>query len=243
MSNKDIPRRFRLSKAQKIQVQAEGDGKPRIDRAVVVRYLKGLKYPLYLLDFETFQTAVPRMDGTRPYQQIPFQFSLHIAQSLDDTPWHSSWLWDGEGNPGEQLLNRLQPELGKTGSIVCYHAPFEISRLDECVSAHPEFGPWWKGVKGRIVDLLIPFRSFAVYFPAQHGSASMKKVLPALTGKGYEGLAIQEGSQASLEFMRVTFGEAAAHDRQEVRKNLEAYCGLDTLGMRNILKALKALVM
>ena len=238
VSSDRIPPTFHLSKAQRIQLQAERDGKPRIDRAAVAGFLDGLEYPLHFLDFETFQTAIPLVDGTRPYQQIPFQFSLHVAQSLEGAPSRFSWLWDGKGDPRKEMLERLTPAIGESGSIVSYNAPFEISRLEECVAAHPEFASWWEKARERIVDLLAPFRSFAVYFPAQRGSASMKQVLPALSGKSYKDLAIQDGSQASEEFKRVTFGNATAQERREVRKNLEAYCGLDTLGMRDIVKAL-----
>jgi hypothetical protein len=93
----------------------------------------------------------------------------------------------------------------------------------------------------RIVDLLAPFRSFDVYFPGQHGSASMKRILPALTGKNYDALAIQEGSQASEAFKRITFGDVGEEERRKVRKNLEEYCGLDTSGMVEIVEVLAKL--
>jgi hypothetical protein len=86
--------------------------------------------------------------------------------------------------------------------------------------------------------LLGPFRSFDYYHPDQHGSASMKAVLPALTGKGYEGLEIQEGSTASNEFLRVTFGDVTDEERRRVRQQLEEYCGRDTEGMIWITDAL-----
>ena len=90
----------------------------------------------------------------------------------------------------------------------------------------------------RIVDLLLPFRGFRYYHPQQHGSASMKAVLPALTGKGYENLAIQEGGTASREFLRVTYGQVPAAERRRVRQHLEEYCGLDTMGMVAIVQKL-----
>jgi hypothetical protein len=92
-----------------------------------------------------------------------------------------------------------------------------------------------------MVDLLQPFRVFMVYHPAQHGSASVKDVLPALTGKDYDDLAIRDGNQASQEFLRVMFGEVSVRERNEVRRHLEAYCGLDTSGMVAIVAALRDL--
>ena len=106
----------------------------------------------------------------------------------------------------------------------------------------PQFRPWLKNVESRVVDLLPPFRGFRYYHPKQNGSASMKAVLPALTGKGYDDLAIQEGGAASLEFLRVTFGDVTEEERRRVRRQLEEYCGRDTEGMLWIVGALRKLV-
>lgn len=114
-----------------------------------------------------------------------------------------------------------------------------MSRMNECCVAMPKFSPWLKVAEGRVIDLLGPFRAFDYYHPEQNGSASMKAVLPALTGKGYDGLAIQEGSTASNEFLRVTFGDVAAEERGRVREQLEEYCGRDTEGMVWIMDALR----
>jgi hypothetical protein len=96
-----------------------------------------------------------------------------------------------------------------------------------------------KSVEKRIVDLLVPFRTFAYYHPDQKGSASIKVVLPVLTGSGYEDLPIADGDSASIEFMRVTFGDASNAERTKVRKQLEQYCGLDTFGMLKIVLRLE----
>jgi hypothetical protein len=124
---------------------------------------------------------------------------------------------------------------------VAYNAQFELSRLEECCSALPEFRPWMRGVAKRVVDLLLPFRGFWYYHPAQHGSASMKAVLPALTGRGYGDLDIQDGNTASLEFLRVHHGGATEQERQRVRQQLEEYCGRDTEGMVEIVDGLRTL--
>jgi hypothetical protein len=88
-------------------------------------------------------------------------------------------------------------------------------------------------------DLIVPFRKFYYYHPDQHGSASLKKVLPALIGKTYEGMAIAEGGQASAEYARVTYQAGVDRmDREKVYADLEAYCGQDTRAMADILKVL-----
>ncbi|PYJ85999.1 MAG: hypothetical protein DME22_06915 [Verrucomicrobia bacterium] len=137
-------------------------------------------------------------------------------------------------------MRRLRDALPVEGSVVAYNAPFELGRLKECCAAMPEFRSWVKKVKRRVVDLLLPFRRFRYYHAKQNGSASMKAVLPALTGKGYNHLAIQDGGTASLEFLRVTYDrDVPVEDRANVRMQLEEYCGQDTFGMLWIVEALE----
>jgi hypothetical protein len=125
---------------------------------------------------------------------------------------------------GEAQVNFL---LGKSGSIIAYNAQFEKRILRECCDQLPNFAAWLRETEKRFVDLLNPFRSFRYYHPAQRGSASMKAVLPALLGDGYDGLEIQEGRTASLEFCRVTFGNVFEAERLRVRRDLEMYCTQD----------------
>jgi hypothetical protein len=137
------------------------------------------------------------------------------------------------------MLKLLSRVLSDTGSIVAYNAPFEKRILNDAVEEYAEFAEWNGRVQERFVDLLEPFRSFDYYHPNQHGTASMKAVLPALVGRTYEGLAIAEGEQASREYMRVTFGKVKEDERQRVRKALEEYCGQDTKGMVEIVEKLR----
>ncbi len=239
-SNHGIPASFRLSRKQAIQVEAERTGQPHVNARAVRRFLGSLRHPLHYLDFETLASAVPLVEGTRPYQQVPFQFSLHVAAENGGLQ-HHSWIWDGQGDPTALLLERLRDVIGPEGSVVAYAAAFERQRLLECAAAHPGAADWVPGVLDRLVDLLVPFRSFWVYHPAQEGSASMKRVLPALTGRSYKDLDIREGGQASLEFRRVIFGVATDDERRRVFAQLEDYCGLDTMGMVAIVEALRRL--
>lgn len=235
-----IPAGFALSSKQKIMIKAERTGRPYIDRAALREFLDGLIYPLFYLDFETFglNVPIPVVQKSHPYQQIPFQYSLYVQASPKASPVHHSWIWDGQGDPREEMMRRLPKLLERKGSVVVYNQTFEASRLRECAEFLPEYEARVASVIDRMVDLYAPFRSFTVYHPDQHGSASLKSVLPALTGKGYDSLEIQGGGQACSEFMRVTFCEATAAERASVHRNLEAYCGLDTFGMVDIVRAL-----
>ena len=237
----EIPADVALTDIQAIQRSTLLAGQPHIDRPALSAFLGQLDYPVSYLDFETIGTAIPLFDGGSPYQQVPFQYSLHIVRSANAKVEHRQFLAEGTIDPRPEFMRQLRTDLPETGSVVAYNAGFETSRLKECCEMLPEFKPWLRKVTPRIVDLLLPFRGFRYYHPQQDGSASMKAVLPALTGQGYEKLTIQEGGTASREFLRVTFGQVTAAERRRVRQDLEEYCGLDTLGMVQIVDQLKRL--
>jgi hypothetical protein len=213
----------------------------RCDCLAVRRFMDGLVYPLHLLDFETFMTAIPRFDNSRPYRQIPFQFSLHVVETLDQPPKHHSWLWDGVGDPRSIMLAELRKVIGATGSVMAYNKTFEERCIKESAAAFPEHAEFVADLMTRMVDLANPFRSHAVYQSMQQGRWSLKVVLPAYTRKGYDDLAIGDGGTASAEFMRVMFADADPADREKVRRNLEEYCSLDTSGMLDLLRYLEGM--
>ncbi len=236
----DIPAQYPLSDKQTIQRAVAISGQSHVSRLPIQRFLSGLKYPLHFLDFESFQMAIPLFDGIRPYQQMPFQFSLHLVREVRAKPEHRKFLAEGRNDPRPEFLRQLKSAVESVGSILVFNASFEKGRLKELSEAFPQDAPWIAGVTNRIVDLLIPFRAFHFYHPNQCGSASMKDVLPALTGKDYAGLEIKAGGMASREFVRVTFGDMADSERQRVRRALDLYCGQDTEGMVWILDCLRA---
>ncbi|MBN1375425.1 MAG: DUF2779 domain-containing protein [Dehalococcoidia bacterium] len=238
---KDLPESYALNGKQQIQVNCVASGEPYVNKDCIKSFLDSLQYPVYYLDFETFSTAVPLFEGTHPYQQIPFQFSLHVALNNDEGVIQFSYLAEGSEDPRPKLAAELKQLLGESGSIVAYYAPFEKQVLANLATALPEYQEWVDGLQGRIVDLLKPFSNFHYYHPSQKGSASLKKVLPALTGISYEGLAINDGKLAGVAFMAVTYGNASEEDRKKIRQNLEIYCGQDTGGMVEIIKKLFAM--
>lgn len=235
---KDIPSGFAVNPKQQIQINCVNSGESHVNKTGIKSFLDLLKHPVYFLDFETFGTAIPLFDGTRPYQQIPFQFSLHVVFDNGDGTLHFSYLADGPEDPRPKLAAELKQLLKYSGSIVAYHAPFEKQVLEELAVALPEYREWVDGLQGRIVDLLKPFSNFHYYHPGQKGSASLKKVLPVLTGISYEGLAISDGKLAGVAYMAATYGNASEEERKKIRQDLLQYCGQDTGGMVEIINRL-----
>lgn len=227
----DIPPHVALNSKQQIQKDCVICGQPHIDRGALRDFLSGLRYPLYYLDFETFMTAIPLYDGTSPYQSIPFQFSVHVQERPAARATPQAFLAQGKEDPRPALLAALKEAIGPAGTVLVYYEAFEKSRLKEMALAFPEYSQWISGLLERIVDLLAPFRDFSYYHPSQAGSASLKKVMPALTGITYDDLEIGHGDIASLRYMQATFSDIPAEEVRKIRKDLLEYCGQDTAGM------------
>jgi len=241
LSIKDIPDHIILSRQQQIQKECVITGNAHFEKEEIRQFLDKLIYPLYYLDFETIGPAVPIYDGTGPYKDIPLQFSLHIIEKEESEPVHYSFLADGKEDPRPQLLSELKGLLGSEGSIIAYNSGFEQGVLREAVKAFPEYTDWFESIRLRIVDLLAPFSKFHYYHASQKDMASLKKVLPAVTGKSYEDMGIGAGMDASIAYERITYGNATEEEISQIREDLEKYCALDTEGMIWIVDRLKEL--
>ncbi|MEA2016196.1 MAG: DUF2779 domain-containing protein [Actinomycetota bacterium] len=244
LSIEDIEDRYGLSLKQQMQIDSARNGKPLINKREIKKFINSLKYPLYYFDFETFSTAIPLYNGTGPYENIPFQYSIHVQESINDKPRHLGFLAEGLEDPRGKLLSSLKKHLGTSGSIIVYYEQFEKGILRGLSEAFPEYGPWIDSILKRIVDLYRPFKNFHYYNPAQKGSASVKSVLPAITDLSYGGMDIADGRAASVSFLYIngkydSKGDLPGKDEAEgIRKSLIRYCGMDTGGMVHILRAL-----
>jgi hypothetical protein len=227
----EIPDGYKLNEKQHIQQACVTSGESYVDKTAIHSFLSSLEYPLYYLDFETISPAVPLFDGTRPYQAIPFQFSLHVVKAKFSQPEHFSFLANGTDDPRPALLAELKEAIGNEGSILAYNKGFEEGILRDLAQAFPEYSDWIEQICNRLVDLLVPFRNFNYYHPTQKGSASLKAILPAITGRGYEDLDISDGQVASVTFLAATYGDMPKAEVAQVMDNLEKYCGRDTEGM------------
>jgi hypothetical protein len=235
----------KLTPRQLIQKQAVIEGKIQVDQPALRQWLGQLEYPLYHLDFETMNPAVPPLAGTRPYQRIPFQFSLHTQHEPGARPTHLEYLatWDEvplPGDPRPGLVEALKA-IGPEGTVLCWNMGFEKSVLEDLAEMFRDEAEFLADLTGRMEDLIIPFRSFAVYHPRQKGNCSLKAVLPALTDFGYDELAIGDGNQAARQYQQALYGNVTVKERVMVFNNLREYCKLDTMAMVEILRRLEKL--
>ncbi|MBK6734474.1 MAG: DUF2779 domain-containing protein [bacterium] len=237
----DVPDR-ELSGLQLVQKAAVTAGAPHVDRAAVQQLLAQLEYPLWHLDFESLNPAVPLFDGTRPFEQVPFQFSLHVQEAPGEpSSRHVEFLSDTQDDPRPALLEALRA-IGPRGTVLAFNATFEQQVLASLGRAYPAHTAMAADLGARLRDLADPFRTFAVYHPAQHGSYSLKSVLPAWTGSGYEDLVIADGQSAGRSWLRAVYAtDLAPGEREAILGALRAYCGRDTGAMVELLEVLRRL--
>lgn len=199
--------------------------------------LQDVTFPVHHLDFETFNSAVPRYPGTRPYQAIPVQWSNHIEQDPGILV-HQEYLHPDETDPRRPLTEALLESLGEKGSI-CVYSPYEKSVIEQLAEALPEYRQALRALVKRIWDLH-PIVREHYYHPEFGGSYSLKEVLPALVPSlGYDDLAIREGGQAAVEYYRMVFIETDWIERARIHQALLDYCRRDTLAMVELRRVLR----
>ena len=237
----DIPDDHVFPESQQLQIYSYKSGETLIDKAAIEEFLNTFDYPLFFMDFESFQPAVPMFDNSRPYQQIPFQYSLDYQKEQKSKLEHKEFLAEAGLDPRIPFIEKLIEDTKNEGKIIVYNKSFEISRLREIADYFPKYASVIEEIIDRIIDIMIPFQKKWYYAPEMEGSYSIKKVLPALVPElSYKELTIADGGSASLAYESL-FEEKDMFKIQETRKNLLEYCKLDTLAMVEILSKLKSL--
>lgn len=230
-----------LKGIQKLQLEANTSGKELINKAGIGQFLKELKYPLYFLDFETFQEAIPSYEGSKPFEQIPFQYSLHYMDTESGELKHKEFLGEGGVNPQKALAEQLCKDIGTNGTVLAYNMSFEGTIIAKLSEIFPSLQKHLLAIKNNLADLIIPFRSGHYYTNAMKGSFSIKSVLPALfpedTKLNYKSLKIKNGSEAMDAYPRMK--NMSEEERNETKKALLEYCKLDTFAMVKILEKLQ----
>ena len=234
----DIPKEYPLNKNNQIQLDVYKKGKPLIDKEAIKNFLSDLNYPLYFMDFETFQPAVPLFDNSKPYQQIPFQYSIHFKESKKSQLKHFEFLAEQGADPRKKFIEGLLRDTKNPGDIIVYNKTFEITRLKEIARDFPEYADEIEKRINRVKDLMIPFQKKYYYAPEMQGSYSIKYVLPALVPElSYDELEINEGGLASIAYESLQ-AETDLMRIADIKEKLLEYCKMDTLAMVRILEKL-----
>ena len=237
----DIPKNAYLPPRAKFQLDAFKKNETYIHKQSLKGFIKSLEYPLSFFDFETYQPAIPEYDGMKPYQRIPFQYSLHQQKNKKSDLLHFEFLGDGDSDPREALVQQMLSDLGTKGSIITYNMSFEKSVILELSRLFPAYETELLALVDRMKDLMLPFQQRWYYHPALKGSHSIKTILPHLIPDlSYSSLQIQEGGTASLVYGQLKSQSPVTYETQ--RKALLEYCKLDTYAMVRILERLKELV-
>ncbi len=228
-----------LNEKHRMQVEAELNQRSFINTKEIREYIKDFRFPLHFMDFETYQLAVPVLNNCRPYQQIVFQYSLHVLQEKNGPVTHCEFLASHEGeDPRVAFAKQLIKDCGTKGDILVYNIAFEKGKLQALISDLPEFKKSLNGIINRLKDLMTPFQKRWYYVPRMRGSYSIKQVLPALVPElSYDTLEVSNGSQASGIYSGMVAGTFEG-DILKTRRDLLEYCKMDTWAMVKIYEKL-----
>jgi len=239
---KDIPEGIELkgrgAKQRAIQIKTTKENGTHIQKEEIKAFVDSLVYPIYYFDFETYAPAIPLFDNSRPWQRMPFQYSLHIEYE-DGTIEHKEFLATDNTDPRPAIINSMKKDLGKTGSIVVFNQTFEKSVLRELAIDFPEFEHEVSGnLLPRIIDLASPFEQFHYYHPDQQGRYSIKVVLPLFSELNYKEMEVSNGEEAFCTYEQILKNP---ENKEQLIKSLKEYCKLDTWAEIEIVKKLREL--
>jgi len=236
----DIPEDLKPDYAPKrAELDAHLSGQDHVDQQGLNEFLDEVEYPVYYLDYETVSSAIPLYEGTSPYQQVPFQFSLHVQEEPGGALTHVEYLHKSTDDPRRAFAVALVDACGDKGSVIVYYQDFEEGRNKELAAEFPDLADAINAISGRMVDILEPFKQRYLYSPSQNGSVSLKATLPAFTDISYDDMAIGNGEQALQEYMAFVTGFTDDPDElAALWEGLDEYCEQDTYAMVELLEVL-----
>jgi len=234
---------FELSEAQRNQVRVAQSGKQTTNLEGIESFLLTIKYPISFIDYETFASGIPRFFGYSPYDQIPFQFSLHVLETEGIDLKHSEFLFVDNTNPDVHFIKAMQKHIPANGSIIVWNKKFEMGINKKLAERNPEYKKYLDNINSRIIDLEDPFKAQHLVHPKFKGRTSIKYILPALVHDlSYKNMDIQEGGTASDTWNKIVTDQYSEKERKEKARHLKEYCELDTYAMYAIWKKLKELL-
>lgn len=237
----DAKGRMKPNGLRDAQIKCAVEGAAEAKDAEKLRgFLAKLSWPIAHLDFETVQMAVPLWDGTKPYQQVATQYSLHIQREPGGELEHLEFLAPEQGDPRRALAERLVADIPQGACVTAYNMSFERGRITEMADAFPDLAPRLTEIRDSIVDLMEPFQKGWLYRTSMGASYSIKSVLPAFhpgdPDLDYHALdGVRNGTEAAAAFANLAL--MGPEERARTRESLLRYCELDTLAMVKVLES------
>lgn len=235
----DIPDHFNLSSKQRYQLISTKTRKPIIDSIGITAFISKLNYPLYFLDYEAYSWPVPKYDKHGAYQNVVFQYSLHIIMSNSSEVIHKEYLSTTKNDPIKEVLEHLETDIGDKGTVLVWNRIFEQGCNREMARIYPQYKEMLQNINQRIVDLSDIFSKQMYVDYRFKGSWSLKNVLPILApGISYKGMSISNGTSAMLKWKELVYNQTSLKEKNAVHENLLRYCELDTYAMIKVLEEL-----
>lgn len=232
--------KMKFNETQKRVIEVTQTGNRYIDNSALKKELSTWIEPFSYLDFETVSFAIPRYNKTRPYQQIPFQFSVQVENGKKVKSFE--YLHDNDKDPRPQLIEALIKSIPSKGSVVSFNKGFESARMKEMAESFPKHKKALQNIIDRLVDPLPIIRS-NVYDKGFQGSFSIKKVAPSLIGEkySYDSLSIADGGAASQGFISLITEELSTKERDQLRSDMLKYCDQDTMSMVELVNWMRSI--
>lgn len=238
----DIDNPEALTGAKKAQYDAYMLGRPLIDHRAIEEVLGELVFPLHFFDYEGYSSAIPRFDGFGAYEQVPFQYSLHILHEDGKLEHKEFLITEPTADLTLPLIERMKEDFSREGTVISWYKAYESQRNNKLAELHPSHAGFLESLNDRMFDLMTIF-STNLYVDARFkGSASIKNVLPVLVpGLSYKKLKVQKGDQAVERWEKMIDPTTQQAEKMQIAKDLLEYCKLDTLAMVEIYRFLKRL--
>jgi hypothetical protein len=237
----DIPDNFKLSYKQSLVREVAKTNTPIIANKSINHELERLSFPLYFLDYETYNSAIPLHDAYHAQQQMVFQYSLHTLEHLDSELKHSEYIATNNNEPSLELIKQMRKDIGDTGSVIVWNKTFESTRNKELAEIHPEYAEFLLDMNERMYDLADSIKEGYYVHPQFKGSWSIKNVLPVMVPNlSYKNLTVNKGDQAMITWWNMINNQDTSAD--EIKNDLLEYCKLDTLAMVEIYKGLREII-
>lgn len=236
----EISKDFSLPTKSLGYINLSKSDEPVIEKEEIKDFLESFEYPLYFLDYETYGSVIPPYEGMRPYQQIPFQYSLHKISEPDAEVEHFEYLHTEDTNPAKELTAKLEKDIGEKGTVLVWSESFEKKCNNTLADFVPEKSEFLSELNERIEDLIIPFSRGWYRHKDFFTKSSIKSVLPVLVPElSYKELEVSDGETAQILWAKTILKGENKERREEIIKNLLEYCKLDTKAMVEIWRVLK----